>query len=250
MGEMERQLEAASHFIHLHRTGRPLPPVLPPSQEAEASAAEAACASPPAPAPVAAAAAAAVDESKGPAQDGQPPAEPATSAPTTPTGTVLVHCQAGVSRSSTVVLYYMMRALRMSLRVAHERLLSVRGIARPNDDFFKLVSCAAPSRGCTASDGAATAGPCARVQLCRKEVELLGRESFPFAEFAVLPGGLCDELVDEIMEINDTAPVASLQHAEADTVPHGDPDFAEPEPPGVPSKRPRVDDPPSGGLLH
>ena len=52
-------------------------------------------------------------------------------------GNVLVHCIAGVSRSSTVCLYYLMRRWRWTLEESLKQLRSVRPCVRPNDGFLK-----------------------------------------------------------------------------------------------------------------
>ena len=48
---------------------------------------------------------------------------------------VLVHCMAGVSRSASVVIYYLMRRYNMSFQDARDYLTSRRGIVQPNAAF-------------------------------------------------------------------------------------------------------------------
>lgn len=54
-------------------------------------------------------------------------------------GSVLVHCMMGVSRSSTVVISYMMRTLGIGRDVALKRVQRCRSRARPNAGFFELL---------------------------------------------------------------------------------------------------------------
>ncbi|CAF1063816.1 unnamed protein product [Rotaria magnacalcarata] len=49
---------------------------------------------------------------------------------------VLVHCQAGISRSSSIVLAYLIRYNNLSLEKAYEYLLEKRPIAAPNCGFL------------------------------------------------------------------------------------------------------------------
>ncbi|CAF4263091.1 unnamed protein product [Adineta steineri] len=49
---------------------------------------------------------------------------------------VLVHCQAGISRSSSIVLAYLIRYHNDSLEKAYEYLLERRPIAAPNYNFL------------------------------------------------------------------------------------------------------------------
>ncbi|KAL8597520.1 hypothetical protein ACOMHN_033391 [Nucella lapillus] len=62
-------------------------------------------------------------------------------------GGVLVHCQAGASRSATVVIAYMMRTNSLSKVAALEFVRSRRSIVSPNDgflqqlDLFELMGC-------------------------------------------------------------------------------------------------------------
>ncbi|KAL2911491.1 Dual specificity protein phosphatase 10 [Polyrhizophydium stewartii] len=52
---------------------------------------------------------------------------------------VLVHCHAGVSRSSTIVLAYMIRYMHMSLYDAWNTTYKIRPIIRPNEGFAKAL---------------------------------------------------------------------------------------------------------------
>ena len=52
---------------------------------------------------------------------------------------VLVHCHAGVSRSSTIILYYMMKYLDFTLKDAFDHCFSKRPIVRPNEGFAKTL---------------------------------------------------------------------------------------------------------------
>lgn len=54
-------------------------------------------------------------------------------------GRVLVHCNAGVSRSVAVVLGYLMRSERMSYDGALAVVKSVRSCCRPNEGFAKQL---------------------------------------------------------------------------------------------------------------
>ncbi|KAI9179274.1 Dual specificity protein phosphatase 2 [Blastocladiella emersonii ATCC 22665] len=55
------------------------------------------------------------------------------------TGRVLVHCHAGVSRSATIVLVYMMRSLGMRLAEAFDLAFRARPIIRPNEGFGRKL---------------------------------------------------------------------------------------------------------------
>jgi hypothetical protein len=48
---------------------------------------------------------------------------------------ILVHCMVGASRSSTVVIAYLMWAYRWTYEQAYKYVLSKRHIARPNEGF-------------------------------------------------------------------------------------------------------------------
>lgn len=52
---------------------------------------------------------------------------------------VLVHCVQGISRSTSVVLAYLMRHERMSLRDAFTRVKSVRTIVAPREEFLEQL---------------------------------------------------------------------------------------------------------------
>ena len=52
-------------------------------------------------------------------------------------GSVLVHCQAGISRSATIVASYLMRANSMSMDQALEQIKSKRSKASPNGSFLR-----------------------------------------------------------------------------------------------------------------
>ena len=54
-------------------------------------------------------------------------------------GRSLVHCVAGVSRSVSLVLAYLMKYADMSLKSAFQHVRSVRPQVRPNTGFFKQL---------------------------------------------------------------------------------------------------------------
>ena len=54
-------------------------------------------------------------------------------------GGILVHCMAGVSRSATCVIAYLMREHKHSLRSALELVRSKRPIVCPNYGFHKQL---------------------------------------------------------------------------------------------------------------
>jgi hypothetical protein len=55
-------------------------------------------------------------------------------------GVVLVHCWAGVSRSVTVVIYYLVTTLGISVKEALEGIRKRRPIANPNRGFIQQLS--------------------------------------------------------------------------------------------------------------
>jgi len=55
-------------------------------------------------------------------------------------GAVLVHCNAGISRSSTIVLSYMIAHHNLSLSEAMVMLKNARACARPNEGFMKQLA--------------------------------------------------------------------------------------------------------------
>lgn len=59
--------------------------------------------------------------------------------PAVPNATVIVHCYAGISRSSSIVLAYLMSEKKMSLMNAHTHLKSKRRIIEPNDGFWSML---------------------------------------------------------------------------------------------------------------
>lgn len=54
-------------------------------------------------------------------------------------GSILVHCNAGISRSSTIVIAYIMKEREESLLSAFELVKSARPIAKPNPGFMKQL---------------------------------------------------------------------------------------------------------------
>lgn len=52
---------------------------------------------------------------------------------------VLVHCWAGVSRSVTVVIYYLVKSLGISVKDALEMVRKCRPVANPNPGFIKQL---------------------------------------------------------------------------------------------------------------
>lgn len=52
---------------------------------------------------------------------------------------VLVHCQAGVSRSAIIVIYYLMRKFNMPYKVARKYVGTQRPIINPNHGFVKQL---------------------------------------------------------------------------------------------------------------
>lgn len=54
---------------------------------------------------------------------------------------VLVHCQAGKSRSATVVIYYLMRRYSISFENAHHHVATIRPEIGLNKGFFDMLAC-------------------------------------------------------------------------------------------------------------
>jgi hypothetical protein len=58
--------------------------------------------------------------------------------PPAPTA-VLVHCGAGVSRSATLVMMYLMRSKHWSAQAAKDWVTAARSVACPNDGFWRVL---------------------------------------------------------------------------------------------------------------
>lgn len=54
-------------------------------------------------------------------------------------GAVLVHCAAGVSRSATIVMAYLIAKQDMTYQEAHQHVKACRPIVRPNDGFRRQL---------------------------------------------------------------------------------------------------------------
>ena len=54
-------------------------------------------------------------------------------------GKVVVHCLAGVSRSASVVIAYLVRERGMSLKKAHDHVIARRDVIRPNPGFWAAL---------------------------------------------------------------------------------------------------------------
>ncbi|XP_041793658.1 dual specificity protein phosphatase 18 [Chelmon rostratus] len=64
-------------------------------------------------------------------------------------GRTLVHCNAGVSRSATLCMAYLMKHCGVTLLEAHRWVRTCRPVVRPNDGFWKqLVRYEMELRGC------------------------------------------------------------------------------------------------------
>ncbi len=55
------------------------------------------------------------------------------------TGPVLVHCHAGMSRSATIVIYYLMRSLKLSYADAYSLCKTKRKCVGPNMAFIRQL---------------------------------------------------------------------------------------------------------------
>ncbi|KAF7638010.1 hypothetical protein Mgra_00002463, partial [Meloidogyne graminicola] len=51
-------------------------------------------------------------------------------------GKVLIHCNAGISRSTSIVIAYLIHSKKMTVNQALEHIRTQRPIARPNDGFM------------------------------------------------------------------------------------------------------------------
>lgn len=65
-------------------------------------------------------------------------------------GRILVHCNAGVSRSATLCMAYLMKHRGVTLLEAHRWVRTCRPVVRPNNGFWKqLIRYEMELRGCT-----------------------------------------------------------------------------------------------------
>lgn len=53
---------------------------------------------------------------------------------------ILVHCRAGISRSATIIISYIMKTKKMNLDEAYKFVKSKRPIVDPNLDFYESLS--------------------------------------------------------------------------------------------------------------
>jgi protein-tyrosine phosphatase len=75
-------------------------------------------------------------------------------------GAVLVHCQAGISRSATLVTAFLIERRGLSLKEALEQVCAARAVAKPNKGFMAaLEEFEARTRASTPQAAAAAAGP-------------------------------------------------------------------------------------------
>eukprot|EP01102_Stenamoeba_stenopodia_P002096 TRINITY_DN11857_c0_g1_i1.p1 TRINITY_DN11857_c0_g1~~TRINITY_DN11857_c0_g1_i1.p1 ORF type:complete len:194 (+),score=39.36 TRINITY_DN11857_c0_g1_i1:159-740(+) len=56
-----------------------------------------------------------------------------------PNGAVLVHCNAGVSRSASIVIGYVMKTKQLPYEAAHDLVKQARSQIRPNEGFVKRL---------------------------------------------------------------------------------------------------------------
>ncbi len=54
-------------------------------------------------------------------------------------GRVLVHCYAGISRSATIVISYLMRKFKCCKKVVYTYIISHRDVIHPNDGFQRQL---------------------------------------------------------------------------------------------------------------
>lgn len=82
-------------------------------------------------------------------------------------GTVLVHCRAGISRSATLAIAYLVRATKQPVHAVLERLRAKRSVVDPNFGYFvalseweqhELLLCPHPGSTATAATRATAAG--------------------------------------------------------------------------------------------
>ena len=74
---------------------------------------------------------------------------------------VLVHCSSGVSRSGTVVLYFVMKHRAVSLAEAWRIVSAARRVLLPNDLFFKArLWCFLACVCCLVAECTVRAGEC------------------------------------------------------------------------------------------
>ena len=66
---------------------------------------------------------------------------------------MLVHCGAGVSRSATLVMLYLMRVRRWSAAQAREYCVKRRSVVAPNDGFWRTLCALEASLGVAARWG-------------------------------------------------------------------------------------------------
>ncbi|KAH8278801.1 hypothetical protein KR018_009757, partial [Drosophila ironensis] len=92
-------------------------------------------------------------------------------------GCTLIHCVAGVSRSASLCLAYLMKHAGMSLREAYKHVQSIRPQVRPNSGFFQ--------------------------QLRKYEVQLRGTHSVEMVYFASLDKEIPDILEPEYRAMED-----------------------------------------------
>jgi hypothetical protein len=65
-----------------------------------------------------------------------------------PANRVLVHCAAGMSRSASTLIYYLVKYHGLSYQAAHDAVKAERDIIRPNRGFEARLRAFAGDRGC------------------------------------------------------------------------------------------------------